>query len=127
MLDRDAILAADDLKLEEVEVPEWGGCVYVRTLPGAERDEFDQAIYDARGKGDAVDVRGVKVRLLVAALCDADGLPVFGPEDAEALNAKSSRVLDRLFDVAQTLNGLTADDVEELAKNSESDQSGASG
>ena len=40
-LNREAILAAEDLPRELVEVPEWGGAVYVRALTGAERDQFE--------------------------------------------------------------------------------------
>ena len=38
MLDRNAILGADDLGREVVDVPEWAGSVQVRGLTAAERD-----------------------------------------------------------------------------------------
>lgn len=126
MLDRDAILAADDIVTEEVQVPEWAGSVYVRTLTGQERDHFEQAVQEANVRGK-VDIRGLKVRLLVLTVCDEAGEPLFNDGDNVALNAKSGRAIDRLFQVAQRLSGLTAGDVDELLGNSGSDLSGSSG
>jgi len=46
-LNKEQILRADDLKTEEVDVPEWGGSVRVRVLTGTERDAFESSIYDS--------------------------------------------------------------------------------
>ena len=43
--------------------------------------------------------------------------------DVKALGKKSSLALNRVFEVAQRLNGLTERDMEELAGNSKSDRS----
>lgn len=126
ILTKEAILAAADTPTERVNVPEWGGAVYVRTLPGYERDSFEQACQDAQ-RGKRINIVGLKARLVIQSVCGEDGKPLFSMLDAEALNRKSSRVIDRLFKVAQKLNGLTQEDVEELAKNSDSDRSGDSG
>ena len=45
-LSRDQILEADDLKTEEIEVPEWNGSVVVRELRGRERDAFEEGSLD---------------------------------------------------------------------------------
>ncbi len=45
LLTKDDILGADDLATEDVEVPEWGGCVRVRALTGTERDAFEAAMF----------------------------------------------------------------------------------
>jgi len=115
-LTRDAVLAADDLRLEPVRVPEWGGLLYVRSLTGTQRDEFEQACMDAR-RGNRLDVRGLKARLLVMTVCDGAGGLMFGPKDVEAIRAKSAAAIERVWDTAQRLNGLTAEAVEELAGN----------
>lgn len=116
MLDRDAILKADDLAREEVLVPEWGGAVYVRTMTGAQRDAFEQACLDAR-RGDRMDIKGMKVRLLIMTLCNGDGSWLFTEDDTEALGAKSAAAIDRLFQVAMRLNGLTEESLDEIAGN----------
>ena len=48
LLNRSAILDAEDLKHEDVEVAAWGGTVRVRMMTGAERDEFRQMAAGAR-------------------------------------------------------------------------------
>ena len=49
--------------------------------------------------------------------CDADGKPLFKRGDVAALNAKASRPLNRIFIAAQQLNGLTDEDVDDIAGN----------
>ena len=44
LLTKSAILAANDLKTQDVDVPEWGGAVRVRAFSGRERDAFEQAV-----------------------------------------------------------------------------------
>ena len=49
LLSKTAILAAQDLQTEDVEVPEWGGAVRVRSFTGRERDVFEAGMI--RGEG----------------------------------------------------------------------------
>ena len=49
-----------------------------------------------------------------AEIFSSDGLPA---DDIEALGGKSAAVLDRLFGVAQKINGMAAADIEALEKN----------
>jgi hypothetical protein len=51
---------------------------------------------------------------------------LFTDEDVAALGQRSAAALERVFDAASRLSGLSAEDMEELAKNSESGQSGGS-
>lgn len=111
---RDQIFAATDLKVEIVPCPEWGGDVTVTTMQGAQRDQFEAAITDAAGK---VSKENIRARLLVRCIVDEKGNRVFSDDDAATLGTKSARVLDRLFTKARELNGLSKEDVEELAKN----------
>jgi hypothetical protein len=113
VLTRDAILGADDLPKEKVEVPEWGGEVYVRTMTGAERDAFEKQW----AGGKVPD--NVRAGLVAKTVVDESGTRLFKDSDVTNLGAKSALVLDRLFDVAQKLNGLSKRDVEVLEKNSE--------
>jgi len=123
---REAILSADDLPRESVECPEWGETLLVRTLTGAERDTFENSVVQAsRGKG--IDLRGLKVKLVQLTLVTEDGEQLFESGDQLLLNGKSSRVIDRIFQVAQRLNGLSAEDADEMVGNSGSDQNASSG
>lgn len=113
-LTRDAILAAKDLKLAPVDVPEWGGRVYVRILTGLERDKLEKAIWDSRNKPIKVSLRA---RLVSLAACNDEGKRLFTDEDAVGLGQKSSAALDRVFAAAQKINRMTPDDIQALEKN----------
>jgi hypothetical protein len=119
LLDRDAILAADDLPVRVVDVPEWGGAVRLRSLTGQQRDAFDTETYK---EAMAADKPGAGPRIVRAALVrwcaiGADGELLFAPDDLAALAGKNGAVLDRLWAAAQEHNGFTDRDLEELAGN----------
>src|SRR5690349_7103464 len=117
LLSRDAILQAEDHKTEDVDVPEWGGTVRVRSLSGAERDAYEAHIVQVGADGSKkVNVKNLRGKLVSLTCIDEDGGRLFSDEDAEALGAKSAAALERVFDVARHLSGLTEDDVEELAE-----------
>jgi len=117
LLNRDQILAAHDLKKVEVEVPEWGGSVYVKTITAAERDNFESAIYHNKNK---ININNVRARLASLTVVDEKGKKLFAPEDIGALGKKSAAALDRVFQAACKINKMTPKDVEELEKNSSS-------
>lgn len=107
-LSRDAILAADDIKTEEVQVPEWGGTVFIKGMTGEERDEFE-ALNQRNGEPNFLNLRA---RLLVRVIVNETGTRIFTDQDAVALGKKSSGALNRLWDVVGELNG-TSDKAQE--------------
>lgn len=126
LLGRDEILQADDLAVEDVEVPEWGGTVRVRTMTGAERDVFEQSVITRRGKKVDVIMRDMRAKLVALCLIDDEGEILFSESDVRALSNKSALALNRVFEVAQRLNGLTETDIEELTGNFQIGQNGDS-
>lgn len=116
-LNRDEILGINDLPTEDVFVPEWNTWVRVRGLTGAERDQFEQSIVEARGKDTRVNLRNIRAKLVALCVVDEEGKRLFKDEDAELLGRKSAVALNRIFEVAQRLSGLRPEDVEELAGN----------
>ncbi len=118
MLTKDEILKADDLPTEVVEVPEWSGSVTVRTMTGTERDSFEASITQKRGGSVEVNMTNLRAKLCALTMIDENGERYFADSDVAELGKKSSAVLDRIFAVAQKLNGFGQDDIEELAKNS---------
>lgn len=126
LLTRDQILAVEDLKRETIDVPEWGGEVIVKSLTGAERDAFEDSVVRQRGKTRELNLRNARARLVSLSLIDESGSRLFSDGDVEALGRKSAAALDRVFAAAQRLSGLTENDIDELAKNSESGQSDSS-
>lgn len=125
-LSRDDILKTDDLKRETVNVPEWDGDVIVRALNGRERDDWEASIVQQRGKDMVRNLANVRAKLVVRSVIDEDGNRIFEDRDANALGLKSAAALNRLFEVASRLSGLSDEDVEELAGNSDAAQSGDS-
>ena len=118
LLSKTAILAAQDLQTEDVEVPEWGGAVRVRSFTGRERDAFEASMVRGEGRDRKVDLTNMRARLVGLTVIDETGQRLFTDEEVDLLGAKSGAALDRVFAVAQKLNGLSGADVEELSKNS---------
>lgn len=115
-LSASAILSVNDTKVEAIDVPEWGGTVYVKTLRGTDRDAFEESLSKEKDKP-------FRCRFLVMTLCDEKGNLLFSKDQVEALGEKSSLVLNRLFDKAWSVNYFSPEKVEELGKGSPSDQS----
>jgi hypothetical protein len=126
LLSKDAILQADDLPTEDVEIPEWGGTVRVRALTGKERDAFEASLQQQRGKEFVRVTANVRAKLVAKCLVGEDGERLFSENEVNALGAKSVAGLDRVFEVAARLSRLSEEDVEELAGNYDAAQSGDS-
>ena len=116
------ILSADDIGVEDVEVPEWGGTVRVQGLNGQERDGFEAAMTEKRGKSYEANLSNIRAKLVARTVVDADGNRLFGDDQVSKLGKKSGAALERVFSVARRLSGMTSEDVEELAGNSDADQ-----
>lgn len=117
MLNRDQILGADDRKTEIVKVPEWGGDVTVKGLSGKQRDAFESGCVVRKGKKVEQNLANIRARLCVLCIVDEDGKRILNDKDISLLGDKSGSALDRVYDVASKLSGLSAEDVDELAKN----------
>lgn len=118
---KDMILGADDLKREVVEVPEWGVTVVVSEMNGRDREAWSHETFITKQDGDEIKSEVVRedfaARLLVRCLCDEDGNKLFSPDELAALSAKNGKVLNRLFAVADRLNGITPKAAQEIEKN----------
>ncbi len=124
-LDKAAIIAAKDVEVKEIDVPEWGGAVYIRVISGRERDAYEASI---SSDGKSRNLHNMRARLVVLLLSDKDGNPLFQTTDAEALGKKSSKVIDRLFEAGRELNNMMSDEeLADLAKNSSGGPNGDSG
>lgn len=121
ILSRDDILSADDLVVEAVPVPEWGGDVLIKVMTGAQRDAFEASRVTSKGKPN---LRNIRAHLLSLVIVDEQGNRLFPhPTDVEALGKKGSAGVDRVFEAAKRLNRMTDEDIEELEGNSGGAQS----
>src|SRR3990167_4764050 len=117
LLTKEQIFAVSDLDKQTVSVPEWGGDVVIRTMTGSERDAFEQSLFDQKGKSAKANMQNLRAKLLAFCLVDDEGGRMFTEHDVGKLGAKSAKVLYRLYTLARDMNGIGAEDEEELVKN----------
>lgn len=128
LYDRIRQAAARSRKTETVEVPEWGMTLTVGTLSADDMDwvegwyrdlqqaEKERAELEGREPGPLVGVRAMAVALSV--IDPETGEKVFTPADADWLGKESGAVIDRLFDAADRLSGITPRGKGDIRKNS---------
>lgn len=124
LLTRDDILSVDDKVFEDIEVPEWGGTVRVRGMSGQQRDDYEASIIQQNGNDRKVNLSNARAKLVARCLVDEGGALLFTSDDVRALGRKSARALERVFDKARELSGMSEQDVENLAENFGDDPSG---
>lgn len=139
VLTDDQILDADDVQIEWVPCPEWAPKgtpeekrdqygVFVRGLSGVERDRFEESCLVGRGKKRRLNLENARAKLV--ALCAVNSpdpvaaVPIFKKYQVQKLGEKSAQALQRIFEVAQRLSGLSDDQLDELTENLEDTQSG---
>ena len=84
LLSKTAILCANDLQTEDVEVPEWGGSVRVRSFTGRERDAFEASMVRGEGKARKVDLTNMRARLVGLTVIDEGGQRLFTDDEVKA-------------------------------------------
>ena len=115
-LTRKQILDCDDEKIEEVPVPEWNGSVYVGRMSAQVRDDLEQDMLILRQNKKKSE--NIRARIVAATACDKSGKRLFSSADVKALGEKAAKPIDRLFDAAQRINGLSEVEIEGMEKNS---------
>tara|TARA_Y100001968_G_C19321768_1_gene699667 strand:- start:119 stop:472 length:354 start_codon:yes stop_codon:yes gene_type:complete len=115
-LSKDAILAAKDTDVHEVDVPEWGGSILLRSMTGAQRNNYEHWAHK-QSNLKSPDYRGIRERLIISCAVDADGKPLFTEDDLAALSDKNSEVIDRLHAKCRLICGMDDEAIEDAAKN----------
>ncbi len=110
---RERISQAQDIKVEAVDVPEWGVTVYVSTFNGHERATLMELREKCLKAGRISDLAA---HLAVFGCCEANGQRMFTESDFDFLQTKSATALDRIAEVALRLNGLLPE-AKDKAKN----------
>jgi hypothetical protein len=95
-LNKEDIAKANDRKLVEVDVPEWGGSVFLGKMVLSDLLAFWGENYDENGKPKKKDL-DVMLDMLLKSLMDKEGNRLFEDEDRAILASKDSEVLARLF------------------------------
>lgn len=110
ILNADSILAASDLKIQDINVPEWGGVVRIREFNLAMREQFSAYCQEHQG-------RGVLAYVVALSLIDESGNPLFSIEDISKIEQKNPSIIDKICAAAMTLNGLAFQAEEDAEKN----------
>lgn len=117
VLTKGAIFNSKDLPTQEVQIPEWGGSLFVRMLTAEERDAYEGSNFKlVNGKPEA-NMSNARARFAVLVACDENGKPIFVADDAPELGRRSSRAVDRIVTAGRKLNGIGEDAVEDAKKN----------
>jgi hypothetical protein len=124
ILTRSQIESIDDLtaKMVVVEVPEWGGSVYLRPMNVSELDDYSNAVVRAKEKG----LSDFRSRLVAYCLCDEKGKRLFGDDEVELLASHNAVVVNRLYEACDALNDISPRKVEEVGGNSAAGQPASS-
>lgn len=117
------IFDAQDFETKDVEVPEWGGTVRIKTLSASERDEFETSTVKTNKAGrQEQNLENFRARYVALCAINEDGSPLFkNRQEVKILGNKSAKALDRVFAAATELNRMTEEDVEELTQDFDKD------
>lgn len=116
-LSKELIIQAEDIVLEEVDVPEWGGSVFLVPMTGTERAEVE--IENSKHIDNGGLHKDFRDKFLARTLRDAQGRRMFDTieEGAEILGKKSGAVTNRIFDKSWKLSGFRNEEIKEFEKN----------
>lgn len=119
LLTKEHILASHDLKTRDIEVSEWGGTIRVSQISAADRIALQMMALDDKGKPRTPEeaTRLMTIGLLTMSIVDESGVPLFTRDDIVALGKKNSDAIDKVFSVADEINGISTQMTEKLRKN----------
>ena len=112
MLTRADLLALCKPQIVAVPMPEFGDgkFVHIREFSGKIRQQFGAAIPEKATKGDLYRVA------CVFGICDADGNPIFTPDDVATLADLTPDAFDRLGQKIIDLNSTTPSAIDDAKK-----------
>jgi hypothetical protein len=116
-LTRDNIIDADDRDLEELEISEWGGSIYIGALTIGQRLTFDEK--HCGPEGTFKDLKDPELVYDMLALCikDKEGTCLFNKEDIKDLKNKNAKTIHKIFYKALHKNYVTIEKAKILKKN----------
>lgn len=104
------IISSEDFRYQDVEVPEWGGTIRIRSLSAKQRDTLARKI-KADGESEASEM------MVVMCVVDEAGQRVFDFKDIERLKAKSTVPIARIVRALGELTSGTGKPTEEFEEN----------
>lgn len=122
-LSKEQILGIVDIEVKEIDVPSWGGSVYIRQLSRGQQDEYLKRRiqpYQVEMKGGAEQelktsmlLYGHDAWLVVQGVCDEEGKRLFSDSDIKKLDEKNGEVIGKIASEIVEFSGF-GKDVEEI-------------
>lgn len=106
------LAAANQTKLEPLELPELGGTVYVKAMTAGEREQFEQDMTS----NDLVKSKKVRATVFANSVTDENGNRLFTPDDIDSINSLPASIVSKVFDKSNELNGINTQQVIEQAE-----------
>lgn len=113
-MNREELLASDDLATDTFDCPKWGQ-VTIRELNGEQREELENLIQGYRSKAGVK--KTVRAMAAVYSMLDSSGNLLFKPTDVDLVAKKSGVALDTVFAHVLTLNALTKEEAAVISGN----------
>ena len=85
-----------------------------------DRDRFEQKMFTGKDKGAVTD--DIRANMVALSIVDEFDKLMFSKKDIKMLGGKSAAAMNTVFSAVQKLNGVSDDDIEEIAGNSEETQ-----
>lgn len=124
---KDKIFAAEDIRTEPMEVPEWGVTLHLAPLSGDQRNQYELAYSDnCDENGRLRSTSALEITGLILGCRDEDGQSVFSEKDGAALGKKNSQVITRVFDRIAEISGLVRGTEADDPKNADGESGGNS-
>lgn len=117
VLTGDDLLTATQLPQESIVFPGFGK-VFVRGMTGKQRDQWESSLMRGRGQDRRPHTENARARLAVRCLVNEKGERLYQDADAERLGNIRVDYLQKIFEVAQRLSGVTDEDIDDLGKSS---------
>lgn len=116
VLSIDDIFSSNDLKTVKVEIPQWGGAIFVRIMTGKERDEFEHRMLKRQ---KTLNFKGMRAYLITTCVVDKDGNKLFQDDEKTrgSIEAKAGAALDIITEEIMKINHISGTDVQNLVGN----------
>lgn len=124
-LTKTEIFGSTDRSPELLEVPEWGGDVYIAALPENEWRRLQRETSEALKKGE--DGSAQEYEMVVLSVYDAGGVLLFDKGDIKTLGERNHLAIERIVEEIMRVNGLSEKAVKDSEKNFEAPSSNSSG
>jgi hypothetical protein len=103
--------------LQEVQLPQWGGFVYIRPLTVAEQTKLAELGTKFEKANTAARIKNITLQVIKWSVTDADGAPLFDDGDLDQLLQADASAIMSLQDAIIRYSGLTEESRRELEKN----------